>query len=389
MLPSGSTGQKGFPSLKRVGSVSEYRNADGNTPLINAIISGNLSEANLEIAQGANVNDGNFIGETALMKAAKGGYAEIAKTLLDNGADPNAEDIGGGTALMRAAYEGDADMGRLLLRHGAKVNARDRKGWTSLCIATSNGHAEFAKLLLKSGAVFSPMQSYNDFSAYRIDSISFSNSAGIESAMERVFNVFVNSCMTRMVEWRILCSGLSFRGGASQPAVASPPFSPSDYSDMEAVPYAKAELLLVKFGELKFSCDIGISDTRLKHEEHYELTGSFARAKEGFSTSAKISPSIGIRWHIANLLNVAFLSSVAYGNTSSAKLLIDMGADINWKDKKGQSALMWAALMGHKEMARLLIRKGADANSAYGGLIGKRNFPSAARLISGLSGQRR
>ncbi len=371
--------------MKRDGLKPGSRNSDRSTPLISAIINGDIAEANKEITQGANVNYANAIGETPLMKASKGGHAALVKLLLKKGADPDSDDIGGGTALMRAAYEGSMDIGKLIIGAKADVNARDRKGWTALCIATSNGHLEFARMLIDNGAVFKPMETYEDFGSYWISSISFSNGADIESAMERIFNVFVNSCVTRMVEWKVICSDLSFNGSQSSGVLTSQPFFPSDYSDIEAVPYAKAEQMLVKFGEIKFSCNLRLGDAKLKHEENYGLSGKFTRTKDGFSVSAKIGPRIGIRWHIANLLNTAFISSVAYGNLESARLLIDMGADVNCKDKTGQSALMWAAFMGHPKIAELLIQKGADLNFAYEGLNGKRSFPEAMRMLSGLS----
>ena len=382
---SGDKASDGFPYMKRDGSTLGARNLDRSTPLINAIINGDTEEANKEITQGANVNHANAIGETPLMKASKNGHTALVKLLLKKGADPDFDDIGGGTALMRAAYEGSMDIGKLLIGAKTDVNARDRKGWTALCIATSNGHLEFARMLIDNGAVFKPMKTYEDFGAYWISSVSFNNCVDIESAMERIFNVFVNSCVTRMVEWKVICSDLSFNGSHQSGVLISQPFFPSDYSDMEAVPYAKAEQMLVKFGEIKFSCSLRLGDAKLKHEEKYGLSGKFTRTKEGFSVSAKIDPNIGIRWHIANLLNTAFISSVAYGNVESAKSLIDMGADVNWKDKAGQSALMWAAFMGHPKMAELLIQKGADLNFAYEGLNGKRSFPDAIRTLSGLS----
>ena len=54
----------------------------------------------------------------------------------------------------------------------------------------------------------------------------------------------------------------------------------------------------------------------------------------------------------------------AAANKEIAELLIAKGADINAKDDTGGTPLFWAALEGNEEVAELLIRQGADVNAA-------------------------
>ena len=49
--------------------------------------------------------------------------------------------------------------------------------------------------------------------------------------------------------------------------------------------------------------------------------------------------------------------------TEIVQALIDKGADVNAKDKKGATALMLASQKGYKEIVQLLITKGADVNA--------------------------
>ena len=51
------------------------------------------------------------------------------------------------------------------------------------------------------------------------------------------------------------------------------------------------------------------------------------------------------------------------GHKEVAELLIDKGADVNAKDEWGSTPLHYAALKGHKEVAELLIDKGADVHA--------------------------
>ena len=49
-------------------------------------------------------------------------------------------------------------------------------------------------------------------------------------------------------------------------------------------------------------------------------------------------------------------------NIAEIKELIDMGADVSAEDTKGNTALMCASVVGHKEIAELLIQNGANVN---------------------------
>ena len=45
------------------------------------------------------------------------------------------------------------------------------------------------------------------------------------------------------------------------------------------------------------------------------------------------------------------------------KVLIDRGADVNAKDEKGETTLMYAARSGNLEVVKFLVDKGADVNA--------------------------
>ena len=61
-----------------------------NTLLINSAKKGILSEINVWLYLGAQINYANSYGWTALIKAAHGGHTYIVKKLLEVGADINA-----------------------------------------------------------------------------------------------------------------------------------------------------------------------------------------------------------------------------------------------------------------------------------------------------------
>jgi len=90
-------------------------------------------------------------GNSPLMYAAALGSLESMRLLLEAGADPNIANNFDATPLMWCA--GDAAKVRLLLSKGAKADARSKLGRTAFMIAAYNdGAIEAARLLLEKGA---------------------------------------------------------------------------------------------------------------------------------------------------------------------------------------------------------------------------------------------
>ncbi|MDP6417772.1 MAG: ankyrin repeat domain-containing protein, partial [Gammaproteobacteria bacterium] len=58
-----------------------------------------------------------------------------------------------------------------------------------------------------------------------------------------------------------------------------------------------------------------------------------------------------------------FYATSGGGQKEIAELLIAEGANVNAKDKLGDTSLQVAAYQGHKEIAELFIANGADVNS--------------------------
>ena len=95
----------------------------GSTPLLFAVRAGDVKSVALLLAAGADVNDALPDGMSALILAAQSGHGDVGKLLLNKGADANSDAIGY-TALHAAVLRGDLGLVDALLVSGAKPNVR-------------------------------------------------------------------------------------------------------------------------------------------------------------------------------------------------------------------------------------------------------------------------
>ncbi len=125
----------------------------GETPLMTAARTGDAAVVDALLARGADVHAKEAAQEqTALMWAVSEKHAGVVRTLIEHGADVQARSKGGFTPLLFAAREGDLEAARLLVAAGANVNETALDAISALVVATVRGHVALATFLLEQGA---------------------------------------------------------------------------------------------------------------------------------------------------------------------------------------------------------------------------------------------
>ena len=129
--------------------------ADGDTPLLSAILSANpLPLVTLLCERGADIEARDYrMGNTPLILAvARPMGAQMAELLLSRGACATLPNAAGDTPVHAAAFaggEGALRSLRLLLKHGALINAPGHNGETALHVAARRGHVAVVRFLLE------------------------------------------------------------------------------------------------------------------------------------------------------------------------------------------------------------------------------------------------
>jgi ankyrin repeat protein len=148
----------------------------GETILMTCARTGNVDAVNALLVHGANVNAKEpWQDQTALMWAVAAKHAKVAETLIAHRADIHARSKvraglnniyvaagaadrgrrapeGGFTPLLFAAREGSLEAARMLIAAGADVNEAAADGSTPLLVATVRGHVDLVSELLDQGA---------------------------------------------------------------------------------------------------------------------------------------------------------------------------------------------------------------------------------------------
>jgi ankyrin repeat protein len=323
----------------------------GETPLMIASRTGNLEAVKLLLAHGADVNAKEAArGQTALMWAISDRQPQAAKLLIDAGADLRAKsvsskhfvqlccseyngdtrgtawvDYGGFTPLLFAAREGEVEAAKYLLAAGADVNDTAADGSTALAVAAFSGQSAVAQLLVEYGA---------DLNA------AGGGYAPLHAAVLRGDLRLANALIAR---------GADLNVRLTKPTQARR--THDDYAFDKKMIGATPFMLAAKDGEAEFM-----------------RTFAAAGADQSIVRIDGAPPLVVAALGEQRARNAVTLTVDASGRINreperraleAAKIVLELGGDVNGADKYGNTALHIAAQKRFESVIRLLVEKGA------------------------------
>ncbi len=239
-------------------------------------------------------------GATPLMHAAAFGSAEAMKLLLDKGANVNAKNNFDATALLWAAC--DPVKTRTLIEHNADVNAKSKQGRTPVMIAARcDGNSAIVSMLLSKGA-----------------DPNVSDSLGVTALHQAAHAGDVES-IRLLIGKGADVNALDKKGDSALMGAAGS-------GSVGAV-----RLLLSK------GARVNVARTSYQINKHGQL---------------------------ALVKLTALMVAAPYGSPELVKELVDAGADVNARDSRDMTPLMFAVGSEHQDagVVRILLRAGASVN---------------------------
>lgn len=293
--------------------------ADGRTALYYAAEHGSDTIVKLLLERGADVH-ANEAQEQPFFDAVKGGNMNIVRTLLEAGSDIKMRNSWGETSLHHAAYGGSLEIVKYLIDAGVETNAKSKTDTTALHRAAEGGHEDIMQFLIESGFEI------NDPNTYGWTPLIFAT----------------KSCSIPAV--RMLLDR-----GADASAAACGGWTPLHMASCSHTGDASTIIeLLVKRG-----ADIMARSWHHTHPGPAEEGESFQQRTHQHCDDTKVADRLITPLHC----------SVSFGHVPEAKLLLDLGADIEARDNFFMTPLHSAATHLHIPTIRLLLEKGANVNA--------------------------
>ncbi|WP_264705646.1 ankyrin repeat domain-containing protein [Wolbachia endosymbiont (group A) of Gymnosoma rotundatum] len=382
-------------AVDNTGGAFSFNQSLVEPPICNISVNNHFEES-------VDVNSTDENGWTLLHLAAWKGQLDNARLLIEKGADINAENIFGRKPIHVAAESNNTNIIEFFLSKGMNVDDTDRYGRTPLYCASWNGHLGVVKYLVEKGADINAQDKGGETSLDAATDQKHEDVVGYLKQVQLDQELLIAAQYGNFDEVRDLVSqGASLNAKYSNGMTVM--HSAAYGGNLDIVKYfvadAKNSLEIKdnggrvslhyaayngKLDVVKYFVDEGEVDVNLKDSDgqtalhmasgggHLDVVGYLtskgadikAKDKDG-KTPLDIAidrkhDSI-VKYLKQAQLNEQLLAAVQDSDFSKVKDLINLGADVNIKDKDGKTPLHYVSRSDHHlGMVKYLISKGAD-----------------------------
>ncbi|CAI4231972.1 unnamed protein product [Auanema sp. JU1783] len=341
--------------LAKYSNMIDKQDINGCTALHHAAYYGHCQLVDLFLQNGADVTIGDKKGRTAAHWAAIGAKTQVFNLLLKAGIDINVDTYDKQTPLHYAAMSSSMEMVGVISAHvDTLINAVDNKGYTAVHYAAADGGLDMIKELVAAGA--------------KLDIPADDGTTPLHVAVKYADRSITNYIITNLSVKRI--NDITKNGATALHLACL------------SEDYKKAMKLLSVGARVDAKCWDG--STPLHYaclNNQYILINAFLQA--GCDINAKMTNGI-TPLHVAamhcsveaidllinlgakidmkdeNGITPLMLASKDPESTAAARILLDNGAEVNTRSRKGWTALHFAILNSSREMIGCLLEGGAD-----------------------------
>ncbi|XP_053734820.1 ankyrin repeat and KH domain-containing protein 1 isoform X2 [Synchiropus splendidus] len=313
-----------YPSV----DIDAHTESNHDTALTLACAGGHEELVSVLIARGANIEHRDKKGFTPLILAATAGHVGVVEVLLDKGGDIEAQsERTKDTPLSLACSGGRQEVVELLLLRGANKEHRNVSDYTPLSLAASGGYVNIIKILLNAGA--------------EINSRTGSK-LGISPLMLAAMNGHV-------------------------PAVKLLLDMGSDINAQIETNRNTALTLACFQGRAEVVSLLLDRKANVEHRAKTGLTPLMEAASGGYAEVGRVLLDKGADVNappVPSSRDTALTIAADKGHYKFCELLINRGAHIDVRNKKGNTPLWLAANGGHFDVVQLLVHANADVDAA-------------------------
>ncbi|WP_419198621.1 ankyrin repeat domain-containing protein [Wolbachia endosymbiont of Rhagoletis cingulata] len=379
--------QKGYTDIVEILKQTQL-NLDRE--LLIAVEKEDLGKVKDNIRRGANINAQSRLGWASVFWAIQKNNLNIVKLLVNNGADINAKDNESWMPLHWAVQLGSLDVVKYLVERGANINALTADGRTSLELAVQKNCVDTIEFLKKAQLDLDKelLTAVQDGDLNKVEGLA-NRGASLDTKDNNDWTLLHFAASSNKFDIVKFLLDKNANIKAKDVYGNTPLHVAAQYdSKLEIVEFlldknasgindvnnnGSTPLHVATQGNKPSTVKLLLNrGARIEVKDSRNRTPLDLAKQEGYTNIVQM-----IEQRQSDL-DEELLTAVRDGNLNEVEDLVSQNANVNTTDIYSWTPLHWATFKDHLEIARFLIKKGADINAADKGPYGKKPIHVAA-----------